>query len=293
VAAMPTPRAELAAVVALDGKIYTIGGMAAGNASGVVEVYDPGTDSWTTRAAMPTRRYGLAAALGSDGQIYAVGGNYTDVSHAGPSIVAEAYDPTTNTWTSLPSLPVGRTYLAVAASGDTIYALGGYDGTTGNFLGSVATLQVGGASWSTLPDPMTTAREYHAAVTMPDGRIYTLGGLHTYTGDELAAFEYTEPGTPGWNTLVPMPTARKDLAAVAIGPLLYAISGSRYLIANQPYTRVLEVYDTSAPSWSQVTSMPSGRYGHAAVSLDGKIYVLGGRREAEDATTAVVDVFTP
>jgi N-acetylneuraminic acid mutarotase len=90
-----------------------------------------------------------------------------------------------------------------------------------------------------------------------------------------------------------MPTARKALAAAALGPLLYAISGSRYLIANQSYTRIVEVYDTRAPGWSQVTSIPSGRYGHAAASLGGKLYVVGGRREAENATTAVVDVFTP
>ena len=292
VAAMPTARAELAAVVA-GGKIYTIGGMAGGNASNVVEVYDPGSDSWTTRAPMPTPRYGLAAVLGSDGRIYAIGGNYIDVSAAGPSLVAEAYDPTTNMWTSLPPLPAPRSDLAAVASGDTIYAIGGYDGTTAHYLGSVATWQVGGASWSTLPDPMTTARSEHAAVTMPDGRIYALGGLHSFTGDELAAFELTQPGIPGWNTLAPMPTARKELAAAALGPLLYAISGNRYLVANQSYTRVVEVYDTSAPGWSQVTSIPSGRYGHTAVSLGGKIYVLGGRREAEDATTAAVDVFTP
>lgn len=292
VAPMPTARAELAAV-SVGGKIYAIGGMVGGSASNVVEVYDPAANSWTTRAPLGTPRYGLAAVVGSDDRIYAIGGNYTSVSNPGASIVAEVYDPTANTWTALPSLPVGRSELAAAAVGDKIYAIGGYDGTTAHFLGSVAVWQVGGSSWTTLADPMTTSRSDHAVTAMPDGRIYALGGLHDFSSDELAAVEYTQPGTPGWNTLAPMPTARKNLAAVPIGALLYAISGNRYLIANQSYTRVVEVYDTATPGWSQVTSIPSGRYGHAAVALGGKIYVLGGRREAEGATTAAVDVFTP
>lgn len=286
-AAMPTARAQLAAVVGADGKIYAIGGSVGGNASGAVEVYDPGTDSWTTRAPMPTPRYGLATVLGSDDRIYAIGGNYNSVSSAGPSVVVEVYDPTNNSWTSLPSLPVGRSDVAAAWSGATLYALGGYDGTTGHILGSVATWQLGAASWSTLADPLTTARSEHAAAVMSDGKIYVLGGEHDLSGNELDAFEYYDAG---WNTLVAMPTPRKELAAAALGSRLYAIAGNRFVGAGLSYTRVVEVYDSA---WSRVTSIPSGRYGHAAASVGGKIYVLGGQREDVNATTATVDVFTP
>jgi len=72
-----------------------------------------------------------------------------------------------------------------------------------------------------------------------------------------------------------MPTARTSFAAAPLGTSLYAISGSRFS-ANTPYTHVVEVYDTTARTWSQVTSSPSGRYGHAAVALGGRLYVLGG-----------------
>ena len=82
-------------------------------------------------------------------------------------------------------------------------------------------------------------------------------------------------------------------SSAAIGSRLYAISGNRWNSASMSYTRVVEVYDAAATAWSQVTSIPSGRYGHAATTLGGKLYVLGGRREATDATTAVVEVYTP
>lgn len=294
VAPMPTPRTELAAVVGADGRIYTIGGRSSGGASGVVEVYDPSTNSWTTRAPMPTPRYGLAAVLGSDNRVYAIGGNYTSVSDAGASVVAEVYNPMTNAWQSLPSLSIGRDNVAAAADASgKIYALGGYDGTTVTTLGSVATFQPGAASWSSLGDAMTTARSMHASAVMPDGKIYALGGERSVASSELDAFEYYQPGTAGWYTLAPMPTSRKALAAATIGARLYAIAGNRWITASAPYTRVVEAYDTAAQTWSQVTSIPSGRYGHAAVSVGGKIYVFGGRREAGDSTTGIVDVYTP
>ncbi|MEO6775040.1 MAG: kelch repeat-containing protein [Kofleriaceae bacterium] len=294
VAAMPTAREELAAVAGADGKIYAIGGAASGGESAVVEVYDPDTDSWSTRAPMPTPRSELAAVVGSDGRIYAIGGNFTDLSPPGPSIVAEVFDPAMNTWQALPSLPVGRENLAAAVdSSGTIYAIGGFDGTTLDTLGTVATWQLGAASWTTSTEMLTTARSDHAAVTLSDGNIYAVGGEHGLATGEITAFEFTHPGTPGWNTLAPMPTPRKLLAAAALGSSLYAISGNRYNGAGMSYTRVVEVYDAAAQAWSQVTSIPSGRFGHAAVALGGKIYVLGGQREADNARTAIVEVFTP
>jgi len=58
---MPTPRYGLAAA-AVNGKIYAIGGSSSGGPRSTVEVYDPGSNSWSTAASMPTARAGLAAA---------------------------------------------------------------------------------------------------------------------------------------------------------------------------------------------------------------------------------------
>lgn len=294
VAPMPTARDGLAAVAGADGLIYAIGGVSSNGASNAVEAYDPMTDSWTSRAPMPTPRFELAAVLGTDGRIYAIGGDFADVSNPGHSIVAEVYNPATNTWQSLPSLPIGRDDLAVATdSSGVIYAIGGFDGTTLDVLGSVATWKVGDASWGTLPDSLTTARDMHGAATLADGSIYVVGGEHGLAAGEIGAFEYYQPGASGWHTLAAMPTTRKGLAVAPLGSSLYAIGGSRYNSTGMRYTSVVETYDASAHAWSQVTSLPSGRFDHAAVALGGKIYVLGGELEQTDARTGVVAVFTP
>ncbi len=80
VAAQPMSLArDMFAAAVAGGRIYVIGGNAAQsgptNVLGLVEAYDPATQSWTRVASLPTPRYGLAAAAGSDGKIYVVGGH--------------------------------------------------------------------------------------------------------------------------------------------------------------------------------------------------------------------------
>jgi N-acetylneuraminic acid mutarotase len=77
-ASMPTARSRLAAVAGPDGKIYAIGGSTTSTLdlvgySSVVEVFTPGTNSWTSAASLDTPRVGLAAAV-SGGKIYVFGG---------------------------------------------------------------------------------------------------------------------------------------------------------------------------------------------------------------------------
>lgn len=110
-ARMPTPR-FLFAAVAVGGKIYAIGGVTAllggisgGNVSLIyldtVEVYDPGSDSWTTAAPMPTPRGGLGAADPGNGMIYAAGG----LDATGSLNVCERYNPGVDAW--YPRAPLG------------------------------------------------------------------------------------------------------------------------------------------------------------------------------------------
>jgi hypothetical protein len=69
----PLPRSYHAAAV-VNGKIYVMGGAGADNKPvGGVQVYDPATGSWSTRANMPTAR-ALFGASAVGGTIYAVGG---------------------------------------------------------------------------------------------------------------------------------------------------------------------------------------------------------------------------
>jgi N-acetylneuraminic acid mutarotase len=71
------------------GKVYLIGGDdAAGVELSLNEEYDPGADTWTTRAPMPTpRNDAMGAAVA--GKVYVIGGS------GGPGVFSanEQFDP--------------------------------------------------------------------------------------------------------------------------------------------------------------------------------------------------------
>jgi N-acetylneuraminic acid mutarotase len=130
-ASMPTPRNH-AIAGAVNGKIYVVGGRvgAAFISSGssnvdVVEEYDPASDAWgSARARMPSARSAMAAGVYS-GRIYVSGGEGQNAQMMYTFRALEAYDPATNTWSILPSMPVSRHGLAGAVVGSRLHMVSG------------------------------------------------------------------------------------------------------------------------------------------------------------------------
>src|SRR5437870_5637376 len=128
---MPTPRNH-ATAGAVNGKIYVIGGRVGGAfiTSGssnvdVVEEYDPATDAWgSARAKMPSARSAMASGAHA-GRIYVTGGEGQDSQMMYTFRALEAYDPSSNSWTVLPSMPVSRHGLAGAVVGNRLHMVSG------------------------------------------------------------------------------------------------------------------------------------------------------------------------
>ncbi len=115
----------------VNGKIYVIGGrtghgfiLSATNTD-VVEEYNPVNDSWSVpKERMPTPRSG--GASGSDGRrIYAAGGEVTTKDLVGAFKSVEAYDPVTNSWMTLPSMPMPRHGIAGGVIGNRFHLVSG------------------------------------------------------------------------------------------------------------------------------------------------------------------------
>ncbi len=118
---MPTGRDYLA-TVAVDGKIYAIGGtLSYSNGFSTVEEYDPATDTWTRKADMPMRLWGLCANV-VRGKIYTVGGR--PGLQAVPRV--QEYDPATDTWTQKSDMPIGTSQMDSVVLGDKIIVIGGW-----------------------------------------------------------------------------------------------------------------------------------------------------------------------
>jgi len=115
---LPTKRWEFTTSV-VDGIIYVIGGYmpSISSRTGLVEAYDPATDTWTQKTSMRGIKTFTSSCV-VDGKIYVIGGAWTRE-------VVEAYDPATDTWTTKAPMPTPRYLLSASLVGGKICAVGG------------------------------------------------------------------------------------------------------------------------------------------------------------------------
>ena len=105
-------------LVAVNGKLYAIGGIASVDTLGRLdrvivgdsECYDPATDTWTTLKPMPTPRCNFIIVT-CQGKIYCIGGEDGPIYPLGPSVlhpldIVEVYDPLIDVWESRASIPI-------------------------------------------------------------------------------------------------------------------------------------------------------------------------------------------
>jgi N-acetylneuraminic acid mutarotase len=197
---MPTPRNALSAAV-VDGKVYAIGGWgydrprggwesidptATGQDFSRVEVYDPETDTWTTRADMPTpRSHMTVSALG--GKIYAIGGGARIVAgRSGEWLqLLEVYDTATNRWARAADLPTPRSVMSSSVVDGRIYVMGGAfsrgsASSAEELLRTMRTLSVvevydpASGRWTRAAD-LATARGWFST-SVVNGTVYVVGG---------------------------------------------------------------------------------------------------------------------
>ena len=294
-ASAPTHRMD-AAGEAIDGKLYVVGGIpfadplqGAGDMTGLVEVYDPATNSWTTRSPMPTPRASLGVGV-INGILYAVGG-----WHGGPLAAVEAYDPATDTWTQKAPLPTALYDLSVTVINGVLYAVGGaklvecspsdpYYPYCNNYE-TVATVQAYDPvtdTWTQKAD-MLTPRQFHASAAV-NGILYAFGGQWHGVNDYLAAVESYDPATNTWTARAPMPTARFGHGAGVIGGIIYVAGGSA----------VNEAYDPATDSWTTKAPMLERRQEFASAVINGVFYVAGGTSSsASNWSLKLLDAYHP
>ncbi len=172
---MPTPRTFHCAC-AIDGKIYVFGGVTAGVPGAIwnpkgVDVYDPATDTWTTKGAMRTPR-ACVGACALSGKIYVFGGIVGDIGGS-PVTTADTYDPATDTWTPLTRLPAAHGCPGVGSVGGKIFVLGG-GSLTGGSISRVDEYNPVTDGWTI--GPKLNKAKFSLGTGVVDSTIYVVGG---------------------------------------------------------------------------------------------------------------------
>jgi len=263
---MPTARADFG-VAALNGSLYAVGGYYRVDALGTVEAYDPGTNSWTTKAPMPTARLGLGVGV-VNGVLYTVGGFIPFVGYVG---TVEVYNPMTNTWTTRASLPTPRADLAVGVVNGILYAVGGHV-----FVGSAQTPSRAVEAYDPVSNTWTAKASMPTArgslgVGVMNGILYAVGG--TAPNNVVEAYD---PVANTWTTKAPMPTTRSGLGVGVLNGVLYAVGGVYSPGSTSGFMNTVEAYDATTNTWTTKASMPTARSELAVGVLNNSLYAIGG-----------------
>jgi len=180
-----------------DGTVLVIGGGAedtlleGGPRSATAELYDPGSGKWTATGKLTEARKGFTATLLPGGLVLVAGGD-------GSFMAAELYDPASRKWTATGSMAVGRFgHTATLLTDGTVLVTGGCACSDPN-AGAVASAELYQPSkrrWIATGD-MGTARIFHAATLLTDGRVLVVNdGL---LGDRPPSAELYDPAVGGW-----------------------------------------------------------------------------------------------
>ncbi len=171
------------------------------------------------------------------------------------------------------------------------FALGGSD-TNGSPLATVEVYDPSTNSWTTAA-PMPTARVDLAAVSV-NGKIYALFGSDS-TGLQ-STVEVYDPSANSWSTaLTPFGNLAgfNGFAAASVNGQIYVLGGFISGSGSGATNATVLVYDPVANTWSfPAPPMPTPRFGLAAVSLNGKIYAIGGSSNGVNGLS-VVEVYDP
>ncbi len=180
---MPTARDHLTAQGA-GGKVYAIAGRA-GQEFTANEEYDPSANTWTTRAPIPTRRGGLGSGTIA-GRIQVFGGEGASGTPEGTYRQNEEYDPVTDTWRSLASMPTPRHGLYGATLEDRLFAPSGGP-RAGGFFSNVHEAFYLPPAESPRIEPGGARHAASFSETLAAGTLVSLFGARFSFGEQIAA----------------------------------------------------------------------------------------------------------
>lgn len=214
----------------------------------------------------------------------------------GPLIAVTRASGSLSSWSSLATMPLRRTEAQGAAVGGKLYVFGGFSNDLYQATRRADAYSAANNSWSRLPDlPLALT---HSAQAVDGETIYLIGG---YVGDNPGpstsrVLKYNTR-TNSWSNGPTLPAARSAGAAAIVGRKLHFFGGNLRTSGtdevDKPDHFVLNL--DGGTSWTRSASVPLVRNHLGAGVLNGKIYLIGGQLNRDEATTAQkrVDIYDP
>jgi hypothetical protein len=285
---MTVPRVAHTATLLSNGKVLIAGGASDSSLSAVssAELYDPASGTFTaTTGNMTAARAVHTATLLQNGTVLLAGGdviffNGVQNSNIQSLASAEIFDPATGTFTATSgSMTAAReNHTATLLSDGKVLITGGSDGAVGNDSPSAsvyASAEVFDPSTGrfTAAGMMTSARDFHTASLLSNGKVLIAGGIAN-TATFLSTAELFDPASASFAATGSMTANRfyQDASVLNDGTVL--LSGGS---AADRALATAEVYDPVAGTFASTGSMLYQRVWHTSTVLqNGKVLVTGG-----------------
>ncbi|MCB5280981.1 MULTISPECIES: malectin domain-containing carbohydrate-binding protein [unclassified Arthrobacter] len=253
----------------------------------------PWPASWAAGKSSPVACF-EAAGLALGGIIYRFGG-FDSSFRAIRSY--SSFNPATNTWTTLGSLPAGmaETHLGITEDGRYIYFGGGFAGNLDTTKTPTQTVSDRVYRY----DPSTNS--FALLTRLPAGRgagaFAALNGeLHYISGNP--ADRVTNVGdhfvynltTTRWTAAAPLPNPKDHMSCVVLGGKIYVVGGEHGHDKLHLQQGDGHAYNPVTNSWTQISSLPMSKSHIEAGTFvaDGKIIMAGGQMDNFQPTSQVV-----
>jgi N-acetylneuraminic acid mutarotase/fibronectin type 3 domain-containing protein len=207
-------------------------------------------------------------------------------------------DFTTVSWSTAAPNPRRRSEAQGKVVDGKLYVFGGYNSFTPvNVLTNIDVYDPATDTWTSLDEPMPTPLTHIGAalegqdIYFAGGYVGLQGGGQIFATDEVWKFNVD---SLEWTPLPPLPEARGSGGLAIIEGNLHFFAGSDIRRHDRSEHWILSLDDLEA-GWRSAPALVPGRNHHAAVTLGGKIYSIGGQQGQDAAHTALelVTVWDP
>ncbi|MDR0373001.1 MAG: hypothetical protein LBI79_05540 [Nitrososphaerota archaeon] len=198
---------------------------------------------------------GLLGVVAAEGKIYAIGGSLATVALRNKSdymATNECYDPTSNTWVTLTSMPTPRHGFAIATYDGKIYCIGGYGYNESSLirsseLGINEVYDIAADSWSTKTALPVSGGSLQAQVV--EGKIFVIDQLNgtLFMYDPVTDFWTAKTNLPSWGR--GLVSAVVDNKIIIKGTFYYSLT--EHGVSND---RKVLIYDPKTDTFSEANA---------------------------------------
>lgn len=188
------------------------------------------------------------------------------------------------TWSNAAPMPDARHELYPEVLDGRIYVAGGILNPNTRYADRMDAYDPASDRWISLA-PLPQPR-HHITLSAVGGRLYGIGGFSGGFPNWQARSDMWvyDPARNSWTEGVDMPAPRAEGVAAVVDGRIYwiggrvpATPGAAHFAGHRDST-LNEMFDPATRTWSRRAPAPTARNSAAAAVIDGKIYVVGGRR---------------